>query len=70
MAKAAAHSKVMILLLLIHCLISKENILTHTSNAKCFRNVTKINIRGLALIIVPFRGYDRLSPNQLMIQRE
>ena len=33
------------------------NILTHTSNAKCFRNVTLINIRGFAEIIVPARGY-------------
>ena len=47
-----------------------KTILTHTSNAKCFRNVTLINIRGLAVITVPFRGYDRLSPNQVMIKRE
>ena len=45
-------------------------ILTHTYKAKCFRNVTLINIRGLAVIIVPFRGYCRLSPNQVMIKRE
>ena len=45
-------------------------ILTHTSNAKSFRNVTLINIRGLAVIIAPFRGYSRLSPNQVMIKRE
>ena len=45
-------------------------IMTHTSNAKCFRNVTLINIRGLAKIIVPFRGYDRHSPNQVIIKRE
>ena len=38
-------------------------ILTHTSNAKCFRNVTLI-IRGLAEIIVPVRGYGRNSRNQ------
>ena len=25
------------------------NILTHTSNAKCFSNITLINIRGLAI---------------------
>ena len=37
-------------------------ILTHTSNAKCFRNVTLINIRGLAEIIVPARGYSRHLP--------
>ena len=37
------------------------SILTHTSNAKCFRNVTLINIWGLVVIIVPFRGYGRLS---------
>ena len=34
-------------------------ILIHTSNAKCFRNVSLINIRGLADIIVPVRGYGR-----------
>ena len=28
------------------------SILNHTSNAKCFRNVSFINIRGLAEIIV------------------
>ena len=50
---------------LLYCFI-----LTHTSNAKCFRNVTLINIRGLAEIIVPVRGYDRHSPNQVMIKRE
>ena len=44
-----------------------KNILTHTSNAKCFRNVTLINIRGLAEIIVPARGYGRHSPSQVMI---
>ena len=36
-------------------------------NAKLFRNVTLINIRGLAEITVPFRGYGRNSPNQVMI---
>ena len=46
------------------------NILTHTSNAKFIRNVTLINIRGPAEIIVPFRGYGRRSPNQVMIKRE
>ena len=46
------------------------HILPHTSNAKCFRNVTLINIRGLAEIIVPVRGYDRHLPNQVMIKRE
>ena len=45
-------------------------ILTHTSNAKCFRNVTLINIRGLVEIIVPFKGFGRHSPNQVMIKRE
>ena len=44
--------------------------LTHTSNAKCFRNVTLIKTRGLAVISVPFRGYGRLSPNQVIIKRE
>ena len=29
------------------------NILTHTSNAKCFRNVPLINVRGHAEIVVP-----------------
>ena len=48
----------------------KHYILTHTSNAKCFRNVTLINIRGLAEIIVPVRGYGIHSPNQVMIKRE
>ena len=47
-----------------------RNILTHTSNAKCFRNVTLINIRGLAEIIVSVRGYGRHSPKQVMIKRE
>ena len=28
------------------------------------------NIRGLAEIIVPFMGYGRHSPNQVMIKRE
>ena len=46
-----------------------KSILTHTSNAKCFRNVTLINIQGLAEIIVPVRGYGRHSPNQVMIYR-
>ena len=45
-------------------------ILTHTSNAKCFRNVTLIKKRGLAEIIVPFRGQGRHSPKQVMIKRE
>ena len=35
-----------------------------------FQNVTLNNIRGLAVIIVPFRCYGRLSPNQVMIKRE
>ena len=48
--------------------VCSPNILTHTSNAKRFRNVTLIDIRGLAVIIVPFRGYGRLSPNQVMIK--
>ena len=37
---------------------------------KCFRNVTLINIRGLAEIIVPIRAYGRHSPKQVMIKRE
>ena len=45
-------------------------ILTHTSNAKCFRDVTLINIGGFAEIIVLARGYGRHSPNQVMIKRE
>ena len=45
-------------------------ILTHTSNAKCFRKVALLNIRGLAEIIELVRGYGRLSPNQVMIKRE
>ena len=45
-------------------------ILTNTSNAKSFRNIILINKRGLAQIIVPFRGYDRHSPYQVMIRRE
>ena len=55
-----------------HCWKScvTAHILTHTSNAKSFRNVTLINIRGLAEIIVPVRGYGRHSPNQVMIKRE
>ena len=47
-------------------LILRCYILTHTSNAKCFGNVTLINIRGLAEIIVPVRGYGRHSPNQVI----
>ena len=46
------------------------SILTHTSNAKCFRNVTLINIRGLAEIIVQVRGHGRHPLNQVMIKRE
>ena len=46
----------------------KVYILTQTSNAKCFRNVTYI--RGLAEIIVPIRGYGRHSPKQVMIKGE
>ena len=46
-----------------------SNILTHTSNAKCFKNVILINIRGLDEIIVPVRGYGNHSPNQAMIIR-
>ena len=48
----------------------KSHILTHTFNAKCFRNVTLINIRGFAEIIVPVRGYGRHLPNEVMIKRE
>ena len=48
-------------------LVLYKYILTHISNAKCFRNVTLINKRGLAVIIVPFRGYGRLSPNHVMV---
>ena len=47
-----------------------SSILNHTSNAKWFRNVALTNIRGTAVIIVPFRGYGILSPNQVMIKRE
>ena len=47
-----------------------SNILTHTSNAKCFRNVTLITIRVLAEIIVPVSGYDRHSPKQVMNEKE
>ena len=47
-----------------------DPILTHTSNAKCFRNVTLINMQGLAEIIVPLRSYGRHSPNQVMVKRE
>ena len=43
---------------------------THTSNTKCFRNVTLINKRLLAEIIVPIRGYGRHTLNQVMIKRE
>ena len=46
------------------------SILAHSSNAKCFRNVTLIDVRGLAEIILPVRGYGRHSPNQVMIKRE
>ena len=59
-----------IYLILIEKLTTLLYILTHTSNAKCFRNLTLINIRGLAEIIVPFRGYGRYSPNQVMIKKE
>ena len=51
-------------------IVLKVNILIHTSNAKCFKNITLINIRGLAVIIVPIRGYGRLLLNQVMIKRE
>ena len=44
-------------------------ILTHISNAKCFRNVSLINIRGLAEIILLIRGYGRLSLNRVMIKK-
>ena len=47
-----------------------NTILTHTSNAKCFRSVILMNIRGLAEIIVSVRGYGRHSPKQAMIKRE
>ena len=49
---------------------SETTIPAHTSNAKCLRNVSLINVRGLAEIIVPVRGYGRHSPNQVMIKRE
>ena len=45
---------------------TNAHILTHTSNAKCFRNVTLINKQDLAEINVPVRGYGRHSPNQVM----
>ena len=35
-----------------------------------FRNVSLINIRGLAEIIVQFRGYGRNAPNHVMIKIE
>ena len=50
--------------------IDHAHILTHTFNAKCFRNITLIYIRGLAEIIVPFKVYGRHSPNQVMLNRE
>ena len=34
--------------------VLEVHILTHTSNAKCFRNATLINIRGLAENILQF----------------
>ena len=37
---------------------------------KIFQVLVLINIRGLAEIIVPFRGYGRNSPNHFMIKRE
>ena len=48
-----------------HYILNAPRILTHTSNAKCFRNVTLINIRGLAEIIVPVRGYADIHPTRL-----
>ena len=59
-----------------HCLKSHDvahtvlYILTLTSNAKCFRNETLINFRGIAEIIVPVRGYGRHSSKQVMIKME
>ena len=60
---------------LLHITLSAKKyrltyILTHTSNAKLFGNVTLIYIRGLGEIIIPFRGHGRHSLNQAMIQRE
>ena len=57
-------------LFIVDAILAEKDILPHTSNAKCFRNVTLINIRGLAEIIVPFMGYGRHSPNQVMIKSE
>ena len=48
----------------------RESILTHTFNAKCFRTIILNNKQGLAKMIVPFRGYGRHSPNQVMVKRE
>ena len=48
----------------------KVYILTHTSKAKCFSRIHLIHKRDLAEIIVPFRGYGRHSPNQVMIKSE
>ena len=53
-----------------YCVGVLHYIVTHTSNAKCFRNVTLINIRGLAEIIVLVKGYGRHSHKQVLIKRE
>ena len=65
-------TKLLWLLVIMNCYCSDctVTILTHTSNAKCFRDVTLIHIGGFAEIIVPARGYGRHSPNQVMIKRE
>ena len=52
-----------------HRFVLFESSLTHTYNAKIFRRIIAINKRGLAEIIVPFRGYGRLSPNQVLNKR-
>ena len=40
------------------------------SNTKCFRRIILFDKRGLVEVIVPFRGYDEHSTNQVMIKRE
>ena len=47
-----------------------EYILTHTSNTKCFRNVTLINIRGLVEIIVRSCVMAGIHQFRVMIKRE
>ena len=42
--------------------------LTHTSNAKCFLSIILIRKQGFVEIIVPSRGHERDSLNQVMIK--